>query len=269
MRDVSPATSKGHKIRSSERPNLRAPVYEGYLPTKKEAILILLKGIAFSIITGVLFYNNILAALIFLPFWHLYKKKEKAAIIEKKKFKLNMEFSDAIGCLAGVLEGGTSVENAVGQTYRDMAITHDKESMIMKELKVINFQTGNNIRIEDAFLDLAKRTDLEDVRSFADVFATAKRTGGNILAIIRETSGTIRTKTEVARELRTMMASKKFESDIMRIIPYLMLIYLRMSSPQMLMPLYGNIKGIAFMSMMLLLYITMSLVTEKIVRIRI
>lgn len=269
MRDELPAVSRGRRIRSSERQSLRAPVYEGYLPTKKETAILFLKGILFAIVTGILFYNSIFATLVFLPFWHLYYKREKATILEKKKFKLNTDFSDAIGCMAGVLEGGTSIENAVGQTYRDMEISHDKESMIMKELMLINTQMRNNIRIEDAFLEMARRTDLEDVRSFADVFSTAKRTGGNILAIIRETSGTIRTKTEVSRELRTMMASKKFESDIMRFIPYLMLAYLRLSSPDMLDPLYGNIRGITFMSIMLALYMIMSLVAARIVRIRI
>ncbi len=228
-----------------------------------------IKAVIFSVITGILFYNSILASLAFLPFWHLYKKIGSAAIAEKKKFKLNMDFSDAISCLAGVLEGGSSIENAIGQTYRDMTISHAEESMIMKELKYIDTQLKNNIRIEDAFLDLARRTGIEDVRSFADVFATAKRTGGNTIAIIRETSGTIRTKTEVARELRTVMASKKFESDIMRAIPYFMIAYLRLSSPEMLAPLYGNLKGMAFMSLMLVIYVGMSFLAARIVRIRV
>ena len=90
-----------------------------------------------------------------------------------------------------------------------------------------------------------------------------------IIAIIRETSGTIRTKTEVSRELRTVMASKKLESDIMRTIPYLMLAYLRLSSPDLLEPLYGNLTGIVFMSIMLMLYAAMSILASRIVRIRI
>ena len=229
----------------------------------------ILKAALFAGLTGVLFYNSILSALIFLPFWHLYQKTEKASIIEKKKFDLNMDFSDAIACMSGVLEGGSSIENAISQTYRDMALSHDKESPIMKELKLIGNGLNNNIRIEDAFLDMARRTDIEDVRNFADIFATAKRTGGNIIAIIRETSGTIRTKTEVSRELRTVMASKKLESDIMRTIPYLMLVYLRLSSPDLLEPLYGNLTGIVFMSIMLMLYAAMSILASRIVRIRI
>jgi len=245
------------------------PDYEGYLLSKKEKTVLILKGIIFAIVTAILFYNNILTALIFIPFGHLYIKVSKAAIVEKKKFDLNMDFSESISCLAGVLEGGVSIENAIMQTYRDMALSHNGESMIMKELRIISSQIENNIRIEDAFLNMANRTDIEDIRSFADVFATAKRTGGNIISIIRETSAVIRTKADVARELRTVMASKKFESDIMRIIPYLMLVYLRVSSPEMLNPLYGNIKGILFMTVMLGAYVAMSFVAGKIVRIHI
>lgn len=249
--------------------NSEAPVYEGYLLTRRERSFLVLKGISFAVLSAVLFYNNALAALLFLPFWFLYKKREINTLIEKKKFKLNTDFSDAIACLSGILEGGSSIENAVEQTYSDLLITFDKDSAIMKELKIVSTRIRNNIRIEDAFLDMARRTDIEDVKSFADVFATAKRTGGNIIAIIRETSSVIRTKTEVARELRTVMASKKLESDIMRAIPYLMLIYLRISSPDLLMPLYSDLKGVMFMSLMLALYLGMSVLTTKIVRIRI
>jgi tight adherence protein B len=269
MRDVLPVSFKGRRIRSSGRASSGPPGYEGYSLTRRERAVMILKAVIFAGLTGVLFYNNILSALIFLPFWHLYKKTEKASIIEKKKFELNMDFSDAIACMSGVLEGGSSIENAIDQTYRDMALSHDKESLIMKEFRLIGNELNNNIRIEDAFVDMARRTDIEDVRNFADIFATAKRTGGNIISIIRETSGTIRTKAEVSRELRTVMASKKLESDIMRTIPYLMLIYLRLSSPDLLEPLYGNLKGIVFMSVMLLLYGAMSFLASGIVRIRI
>ena len=156
---------------------------------------------------------------------------------DKRNWTVNMQFRDFINCISSALESGYSIENAIKEGYLDMKLSYSEDELIMKEARIIMGKLENNRTVEEVFLDFSTRSGVDDIKSFADIFATAKRTGGNILAIIRETSGTIRTKTEVARELRTMMASKKFESDIMRIIPYLMLIYLRMSSPQMLMPL--------------------------------
>ena len=178
-----------------------------------------------------------------------------------------MQFGDAIRSLSAVLESGYSVENAVSEAYSDLTLTYPENAMIMTELKVIINMLKSNVAIENAFSQFAERSGLEDVKSFSDVFSTAKRTGGNIIAIIRSTASVIRTRVELKRELKTLMASKKYELDIMRMIPFGVLLYLRIFSPEMISALYGNVFGAVFMTILLAVYLVLSMAADRIINV--
>lgn len=66
------------------------------------------------------------------------------------------------------------------------------------------------IPAEQIFEDFAKRVRLEDVRNFANVFAAAKRSGGDMIAIIQNTVNQIGDKIDVRREIDTILAAKRY-----------------------------------------------------------
>lgn len=187
---------------------------------------------------------------------------------ERKKWELNLGFCDMINCLSAALEAGYSVENAIFEVYGDMKLIYKEDKPIMKELNLMMNRLKNNMSAEEAFSMMAAKSGIDDIKSFADVFSTAKRTGGNIIAIIRSTAGVIRTKVELNRELRTVIASKKYESDIMKVIPFAILIYLRIFSPDMISSLYGNPGGVIFMTAVLILYVALGLWSDRIVAVK-
>ena len=124
----------------------------------------------------------------------------------------------------------------------------------------------NNVPVEDALAGFAARSGVDDIAGFADVFATAKRTGGNIIAIIRSTTDMIRKGIELKRDIRTAMSAAKYESDIMKLVPFGVLLYLRIFSPGMTAPLYGSVSGAAFMTVILVLYVLLSELSERLVK---
>ncbi|MCR5331236.1 MAG: type II secretion system F family protein [Lachnospiraceae bacterium] len=233
----------------------------------KERVTAAIKAIL--MITGIalLCYDSIFAALLLSPYIFLYMKRKTEQLKEDRKWELNLQFGEMIKSLSAVLESGYSVENAVTEAFNDLKLTHDENSMIMKELKIIISSLKSNVPIEAAFEEFAERSGIEDIRSFSDVFSTAKRTGGNIISIIRSTAAVIRTRTELKRELKTMIASKKYESDIMRLIPFAILLYLRVFSPDMVGALYGNMFGIIFMTVILAVYVVLGMTADRIIRI--
>lgn len=217
---------------------------------------------------AVLCYNSFLAVpflLIYIPY-HIRQTRNR--LLQSRKWTLNLQFADAIRAISIAIEAGYSVENAISEAYRDLSLTYADDDMIMKEMAIISARIRNNRPVEEAFSMLASRSGLEDVANFSDVFATAKRTGGNIMAIIRSTSEVIRTRIELSRELKAAVAAKKYECDIMKVIPCGILVYLRVFSPDMLAPLYGNIQGILFMTGALAAYIALSKVADKIVEVK-
>ena len=217
--------------------------------------------------TALLCYDSLWAALLLFPYIPWYLKTRRNELREKRKWELNLQFGDMIKSLSAVLESGYSVENAITETFNDLKLTYDENAMIMKELKILMSYLRSNVPVETAFEEFAKRSGLEDIKSFSDVFSTAKRTGGNIISIIRSTTSVIRTRVELKRELKTMMASKKYESDIMRMIPFGVLLYLRIFSPEMVGSLYGSLFGIVFMTVLLVVYAALSFAADRIIRV--
>lgn len=200
-----------------------------------------------------------------LPYIFFYLRRRKERLKKKRLWNLNTQFASAIGYLSGALEAGYSVENAVREVCHDLRLTYSEGDMIMKEMRIIVSKIDNSVPVEEAFYSFGQRSGLEDILGFADVFSTAKRTGGNIISIIRSTTGVIRERTELKRELRTVIAAKKYESDIMKAVPFAILLYLRIFSPDMVAPLYGNLKGAAFMTVVLLIYLALTVISDKIV----
>ena len=111
------------------------------------------------------------------------------------------------------------------------------------------------VPVESALWEFAKRTDEEDVKTFAMVFGMAKRTGGDTVDIIQNTTRQLMDKIEVEREIRTIMAAKQLEFRIMTVIPLGMMTYLKISFPEFLNVLYGNVVGAIIMSVCLAIYL--------------
>ena len=89
---------------------------------------------------------------------------------------------------------------------------------------------------------------------FVTVFSMAKRSGGDMIAIIRNAVYQIGEKIDVKREIHTMMAAKKLEFRIMSAVPFAMICYMKVSFPDFLDVLYGNVLGAVIMSVCLLIY---------------
>lgn len=235
--------------------------------TARELIFAIVTALFKISAAALLCYDSLWAVLILLVYIPYSVGQSRKRHLQSRKWALNMQFSDAIRSLSTAIEAGYSVENAVAEAYRDLSLTYAADDLIMRELALISSQVRNNQPIEEAFALLAARSGSEDIANFADVFATAKRTGGNIIAIIRSTSEVIRARIELARELRSAIAAKKYECDIMKVIPFAIIVYLRVFSPDMLAPLYGNIKGILFMSGVLAGYVILSKIADRIVEV--
>ena len=103
----------------------------------------------------------------------------------------------------------------------------------------------------------ARKWNIEDISSFAQIFQTAKRTVGDLICITRSCAEKNSLKIEVGREIQTMIAGKKMESRIMNAIPLGMIVYFRLCSPGFLDCMYragGRIVMAILMSIYLIAY---------------
>ena len=180
-----------------------------------------------------------------------------------------MQFKEAIQSLAAALSVGYSVENGMREAIKDLKRIYKGDAIILQELTVMIRQLQMNRTAERVLQEFAARTGDEDVETFVTVFSMAKRSGGDTLEIIRNAVRQMSEKIDVEREITTIMAAKKLEFRIMTMIPLAMILYLKLSFPEMLDTLYGNSFGILVMTVCLGIYFAAYEIGNRIVEIEV
>lgn len=210
-----------------------------------------------GVISGVIayfFYRSwivFLLLLCLLPFYLRYRKKD---LIKDRRWRVTLQFKDALLMVSANLRSGNSVENAFRKSCVELEHLHGEKSEMAKEFRVIGRGLDNNLVLENMLLDLASRTQVEEIADFAEIFAIAKRTVGNLREIIADTAAAIGEKIEQRRELRILIASKELEHKIMCLVPFLIIGYIGFTSKGYFDSLYHNVSGILIMTACLCVY---------------
>ena len=187
----------------------------------------------------------------------------------KKQREFQDEFREAIQSVSASMRVGYSVENAMKEAKRDLSLLYKEDSAIQREFTHMVRQIYLQVPMEQIMEEWSERVGQEDVRNFVNVFVMAKRSGGNMLGIIKSTTDQIREKLEVRAEIETMLAARKYESKVMSAIPFGMIAYMKISFPEFMGALYGNMLGIGVMSVCLGIYFGAYMLGEKIVNIEV
>ena len=250
--------------KKSRKNQIRAPSYENYQYNLPELIREL--GIGIVILSGMsyVFYQDIRAFVFLCPLLFFFLKIEKENLKKERQKKLNLQFKDCMVSVSAALNAGYSIENAWRESYREMCSLYGEKSLICSELRFMIQQISVNRTTEELLMDLADRSGVEDIKSFAEVFCAAKRSGGNLLKIIQYTTQSISDKIEVKREIITVMAAKRYEQKIMNLIPFAIILYVNISSPEFLETMYHTLLGRGVMTGCLIVYLAACLAAKKI-----
>lgn len=242
--------------------------YKVYKAKSKERRQLLLTGFLISSILALLFYKSVVAVVLFSPFAWFYLKYREKGLMKRRKWEFNQQFKQGIIALSAALNAGYSIENSFCEATKDLALMYEEDADIMQEFFWITKQIAMNRTVEECLAELAGRSGIEDVENFAEIFQTAKRTGGDIIKIIQQTGKNIGERIEIQREMETLIAQKKMEANIMSVVPLGMILYMWVASPGFLDVLYHNAFGAILMTVILVVYILSYLLMKRIVDIQ-
>lgn len=228
-----------------------------------------MQGSIIILAVSYLFYGTWICAILFSPYLIRYIKSWEKQTMKKRQQTFRLQFKEAIQALSAGLNVGYSVENALREACRELKGMYRKDEKILRELTYMIRQLQMNVTAENALQEFSARTQDEDVQTFVTVFNMAKRSGGDTLEIIRGAVRQIGEKIDVEREVQTVLSAKKMEFRIMTTIPFAMIVYLRISFPELLGVLYGNVAGIAIMSVCLVIYLVAYETGKRIVEIEV
>jgi tight adherence protein B len=227
--------------------------------------------IAFIVLIGAgyLFYNNILISLAAGSLAILYPAVKKKELIKKRKQMLNIQFKDALYSISSSLSAGRAPEAAFKAALEDLRILYsDSDAFIIKELEQIDRRISMNDTLENALMDFALRSGIDDIKNFADVFIICKSTGGNLVDVIRNTYVILNQKIEIKNEIDVLIAEQKLSQKILNIMPFGLLALIMASSPDYVKPLYSPAGHIA-MTVVLVLLVVSYVIGSRITDIRI
>lgn len=243
--------------------------YNQYHLSSKERIAAILMLALPAFMIGYIFYQNVILSAALASTGFLFPRFRRQQLIQKRKNMLYVQFKQALSCLSSSMTVGKSIESAFREAWEDLKLLYpDPACLIVVEFGLICRKVENGEPIEAALKHFADRSHLEDVLSFTDVFLTCKRTGGNLVEVMKRTATVIAEKLEITQEISVMVAQKRFESRVLVVAPILIVAVLAFSSPDYMVPLYRG-SGILIMTVCLLLLGACYVLTHKIMNIKV
>lgn len=201
------------------------------------------------------FYRRAGAALLLLPVGIMYYCRERRLLLGKKKDDLLQQFKELLQLTVASLKAGYSAENAFLKGREDMAELFGEESEICRILGLLKTGLQNNRSLSGLWQEIGEICQIEEITDFAEVFSVAKESGGNMVSVMEQVCGVIEGRAETKKEIAVMLSARILEQKIMNGMPFLIILYITVTSPGYFDACYSSAAGNILMTGCLFLYL--------------
>lgn len=228
--------------------------YRDYRFHFREMGYCLLEGTALNAGISFLFYNSVVAMIPGTFLIYLYYREKKKRLRNRRMRRMRCELREFLNALIAALQTGRSIENAFSQALKDTEGYVGNGSDFSEEMRKICAGVLVGQPLEKLLLDFAMRSHMEELEYFAEVFQIGKRSGGNLIGILKNTIRMLQERMDAEEEIYTVISQARLEFYIMCVVPLAIIGYLRITAGGLLEVLYGNLTGILVMTVCLVLY---------------
>lgn len=240
--------------------------YSKYRWTSGTLALAVGKSVAVTALLAFFFYRSIWAFFPLAIVGVFFFKMEYDSNVKRCREDLNHQFKECLLSVTASLKAGYAVENAFVESRSDMKMLYGEDSFIYEELETIRRGLVINLTLDELMADLAIRSGSDDILQFSQVFAIAKKSGGNLSQIIQTTAVMISRRIDAKQEIATLLSGRQMEQNIMKLMPFGILLYIGSSYPGYFDMLYHNWQGSAIMTACLGLYMAAYVLGDKILQ---
>ncbi len=223
---------------------------------------------ALGIILGKIYFDSWLAGgaltAVLLMLYPCFRRSEE----EKAKRELLIQFRDLLYSLSASFSVGRNMKQALTESLDFWGNTYTGSDPIVTETKrmIREMEEANETDVK-VLKDFGERSGLRDIRDFANVYESCKTTGGDMGRAIARATEVIGDRIEMDRELRSMMAAKLSEGRIVGTAPVVLVLAMRVFSPEYMEPVYSSPSGAIAALMSLGLSALAIVMTERINRV--
>ena len=204
--------------------SVKTPDYYHSQSTAIDHLIAVAVGFAAGFLVLFIFYKILPVSLIggtLLGILNIFVAMHSA--VKKRLLKLRVQFFDLLEALSVAMRAGNPMLLSLQSAREDLMLIYPESSDIITELDIIIGRFNNAVPLSAAFSDLAGRSGLEDIASFASIYATIEGKSGRADEIVRETQQIISDKMEIEMEIDTLMTAAKSELNIMLLMPLVIL----------------------------------------------
>ena len=230
--------------------------YGHYYMTRKQFLVAAIAGALLIYGAVYLFYHSHSLSFAAAALGLIAPRYRQRSLLLQRKERLKLQFKEALFSLTSSLAAGRSLENAFLSTLDDLKLLYpDARTELLIEFQIVRFRLDNAEPIEYALRNFADRACIDEITQFVDALAACKRSGGDLLEVMKRTSLIIGEKLGIEQEIAVMVAQKRFEGRIMMAVPFVFLAFLSFAAPDYMAPLYRGVGYLLLTGALLLLMI--------------
>ncbi len=206
---------------------VRIKYYECNMTKGQHILAYIVYAFAIAVILFIYYrilWLSVIGGLI-IAFWQ--EKNYAKSSIKKRQNKLRLQFNEFLEIIAISISGGSgrSMENAVKDSLRELQLMFNDKADIVREIAlIVSDYEHAGIPMKDGFYELGVRSEIDDIMSFATIYATVEGKTSDFGYIINQTHEIIKDKVEIKMEIETTITAAKSEANMMLVLPLVLVV---------------------------------------------
>ena len=190
-----------------------------------------------------------------LPAWVIRILKQR------RVRRFNEQLAGSLVNMSNALKAGFSIQQAFEQVVKE------QQNPISQEFSVVLHQMRVGLSMDEAFANLQKRVDSQDLLLMINAVQIARQTGGNLTEVLERIAYTIRERLRIERRIRTLTAQGRLQGVVVGAMPLLLGVAMFFLDANMMRQFLASTFGLGIVIAVGILEIAGALLIRKIIRI--
>ena len=156
--------------------------------------------------------------------------------------KFNAQLAETLGLMAGGLQAGLSLPQAIDSVVREGA------EPMAGELRRALIEQRLGVDITDALEGVGQRMDSEDFDWIVMAIRIQREVGGNLAEILHTVSDTLREREYLRRQVKALSAEGRLSGYILTGLPPIIGVYMMFVNPEYIALLYTTLPGFVLLA---------------------
>lgn len=231
---------------SENREKIRIKYYECNMTKIEHLLAYLFFAVMIAVILYIYYRVLVISLLGGLIIAIPQEKNYSKSVTKKRQNRLRLQFNEFLEIIAISISGGSgrSMENAIRDSIHELQMIFNDKADIVKEIKlIVSDYEHAGIPMKQGFYELGVRSEIDDIISFATVYATIDGKTSDFGYVINQTHEIIKDKVEITMEIETSISAAKSEAYMMLILPLIIVVVMSAMGGGLMDSLFTTLTG--------------------------